>query len=357
MVDFRKMAVVLATVVAGVAMSAPHPASAAKAKPKPAAKKPAPPAKQPPVLGTQQLKGDQAQLGVTYTLGKEDPINIAVSAMRYSVERISIGEHRYVPKADEKLLVIDFLFHNPQKQERLVRFDTVSFTAIDSKNANQEGARLVGVPGSNEDLSISLKPGQKKTAFTYVVVPAALSVPKLVIKSPDDLVLRYDLRGKIKPLAAPFADPKVPGGVGALETVPVALNTTCQLGLADEFTWDILVESVAFVEGTLGEHELEEGTRLLVVTAKATNQSADTNLLRSDTLWLTAVTADGERFDAVQEMLHPTSNRSIEYNLQKGGTGRFRRFFQVPKDAKIKALQVRQGEGARIYETDISGVQ
>lgn len=350
----------LAALVAGFASTSPLALAAkAPAKPapkKPAAKKPAAPAR-PPVLGTQQLKGDQAQIGVTYTLGKDDPINITVTGVRYSADRITIGQHRYVPKAAEKLMVIDLVFHNPQKQERLVRYDAVMLTAIDSKDVNHEGAAELGVPETNESLSVLLKPGQKRTAFTYVVVPAAHSIPKLIIKSHDDLVLRYDLRGKIKPLAPPFKDPKDTSGTIALETVPAALNAPFQIGYADDTTWDLEIEKVAFVEGALGEWEPDEENRLLVMTAKVTNQNAQKWLFRYDSVLPTVVTTDDERIDATMEMLHATANRSIGHNLEKGASGRFRMFFQMPKDAKVKTLLIRQQEESRTYAIDISSVQ
>ena len=72
-----------------------------------AARKPArPQPKQPIVQGTQQLSGDQAQIGQTYTLGKENPINVAVTSVAYSVNRIRIGSSHYFPRAAEKLMVI-----------------------------------------------------------------------------------------------------------------------------------------------------------------------------------------------------------------------------------------------------------
>ena len=97
------------------------------------------------MLGTKQLDGEHEVLGEVYTLGKENPINVAVTAVRYRAERIAVGRNRYVPKADEKLLVIDFRFKNPVPREQYVRFDTVNFTAVDAKNENREYPQEIGV--------------------------------------------------------------------------------------------------------------------------------------------------------------------------------------------------------------------
>lgn len=336
-----------------LALGAALPAMAAK---KPAAKKPAP--KRRPVKGTTQFKGDQAQLGQMYTLGKEEPINIAVNSVRYSAERIRIGENCYVPKANEKLLVIDFMLQNPNKTETLARFDTVHFFAVDSKDVNRENPQQIGVPETQEDLNMNLKPGQKRTAYAYIVVPADASIPKLVVKSPDDLVLRYDLHGKIKGLQAPYADPKDTTGATALAEVPSALNTPMQLGGGDEGSvCDLVVQKVAYANGALGEFEPDEGKRLLVLTARVTNPMPQKLLYRFDSLNPVVVTTDDERIEVTHEMLALSGNRSIEHNLEKGTGAGFRMFFQVPKDAKVKTLLVREQEEDRVYAIDISDVK
>lgn len=339
-----------------LAAGAQAPALAGSAAKRPAARKAAP--KRPPVRGTTQFSGDQARLGQTYTLGKEWPMNIAVNSLRYSVERLAIGERVYVPKADEKLLIIEYKFHNPVKREQLVRSDSVRFFAVDAKDQNRNYAGIVGDLKTREPVGISLKPGQATFLFTYIVVPADLGIPKLVIQSRDNLVLRYDVRGKIKGLQAPFADPKDTTGAAALATVPAQLNTPLQIGCATEYTWDVSVEQVAFVEGALGTvAKPEKDKRLLVMTAQVTNCNPRPSLLRGDTLNPVVITEDGEQIGRGYAMLAASGDRTIGPTLDKAGSVRMRQYFQVPKDAKLKTLLLRLNPEGRAYAFDISNVQ
>jgi hypothetical protein len=346
--------IVLASILAiagpGVGLAAKKPA-----KPQPQRAHAAAP-KLPVVMGTQQFSGDQAQLGQTYTLGKVNPINIAINSVAYSVNRISIGPHHYLPTSAEKLLVIQLKFQNPQRTERLVRFDTANFTAVDDKDTNREGAGMIGVPETQDTLSIRLKPGQVKNAYTYIVVPADAVIPKLVVKSPDDKVLRYDLHGKVAPLVGPAADPQDATGATALSVVPVALNMPAQIGNRSGPAWDVTVESVAYVDGKLGDISPAKGSRLFVMTAMATNRNPGTWTFRFDTLRPCVKTTDEEAIDAKSVLLHATANRTVDYKLAMGASGHFRMYFQVPSDAKLKTLDIRTRDDDRAAVIDISGV-
>src|SRR5579871_6690364 len=70
------------------------------------------------VQGTAQLAGENGKIGVTYTLGKSSPYNFTLLDARYSASRVVIGGDTAMPKADEKLLVVDFTVQNPQKVNR-----------------------------------------------------------------------------------------------------------------------------------------------------------------------------------------------------------------------------------------------
>src|ERR687890_139687 len=83
------------TYLCGAALAAPAKKPAAK-KPAPtAAKKPA--AGGPIVLGTTQLPGDFGQLGTTYTIGKDTPINFTLRSAEYTVAPFVLGNNVWVP--------------------------------------------------------------------------------------------------------------------------------------------------------------------------------------------------------------------------------------------------------------------
>lgn len=68
------------------------------------------------VQGTTQLAGDVGVIGKAFTIGKnENAINFTLTSAEFSVSRVTVGEDVYTPKADEKLLVLRYTVHNPQK--------------------------------------------------------------------------------------------------------------------------------------------------------------------------------------------------------------------------------------------------
>lgn len=69
--------------------------------------------KGPIVLGTTQLPGDFGQIGQTYTLGQREPINFTLKSAEYAVTPFVVDNNTWVPKADEKLLILHYTVHNP----------------------------------------------------------------------------------------------------------------------------------------------------------------------------------------------------------------------------------------------------
>jgi hypothetical protein len=93
--------------------------------------------------------------------------------------------------------------------------------AIDSGGVTREYVRLIAREKTGESLSTTLNPGQKIDAYTVIPVAGWGEVPKLIVGNayaPKAPIVRYDLRGKVAKLAAPFADAK--DRTTALKLVP-----------------------------------------------------------------------------------------------------------------------------------------
>lgn len=326
--------------------------SIAVAAPKP--RVPASPKKAPPrvVLGTKQLSGDQAVPGQEYTLGKASPINFQLNTVEYSTARLLVGDSDYLPAANEKFLVIHYTLHNPQKAERLVRFDTLRYTAVDSTNTNQEGRQRTGVESTREALNIKLKPGQKIDGYTYITISATATVPKLIVTSSDNLVLRYDLNGKIKPLTGPSASSEDSTGATALGEVTAQLGTAYEMG-----AFDVTVVSASYAATPIGNQRLKAGDRNLVLSLKMRNGTRRKQTLRFDTLRLKAVDADGAPINWRSNLL--TNSRDAEFSapVEPGQEVSVRTYLVVVKDQRAKAVTLSMGNANRQYVYDISSVQ
>ncbi len=315
-------------------------ATAAKPKPKPAPK----PTTNHATMGTTQLKGEYADIGSTYTLGKESPLNFTLKSAEYTVGQLVIGDSIYYPGPEEKFLVLRYNVHNPQHQEVLVRWDTFDVTAVDAKNENHEFSQNAGVEKTNSSLEMQLKPAQKVDAFTYVSVPAAGEIPKVIFKSRDDLVLRYDLKGKVKPLPAPYADPADPTGATALSKVPAKMGEAYPI-----CEYSFTLDSVSLSDTPIADMELAEGNRYLVLKATVKDVAPSQQMLRFDTFSPVLRDEDGATVEYSQNLLAASRDKSIETQMDPGQEMKVRIIYQVPKDLGLKTLSISR-EGARAYE-------
>lgn len=304
------------------------------------------------VQGTTQLKGEYADFGTTYTLGKESPLNITIKSAEYSVEPVKIGEMFYVPTAEEKLLILHMVYHNPRQSEYFVRWDTFSFTVVDPQSQNHDGLKDLGMEKDKQTCSMSLKPAQKIDVYGVMMVPAKGEMPKLIIKSSDELVLRYNLKDKVKGLQALCADPQDKTGATALSTINGQLGTYYQLG---EFS--MKVDSAEYNTKTqMGEIELGDDEKFLVVQMGIKNISTSKQFLRWDSISTKVIDTDGVEVSDCRDMLQKSKDRSFSTDVEPGQELTVRCIYVVPTDTDIKTLSAKLGEG-RTFNFDISGVK
>lgn len=312
------------------------------------------PAKAPekqPIKGAVQKAGDDGQIGVTYTIGDNGPINFTLNSAEFRASRVIMGEATIAPKADEKLLVLNATIHNPNKDLTALDWGTLRFTAIDPNDVNHEYEPRVSKPGTNEPLSVELKPAQKIDVFYVIRVPIKSVIPKLMVEHYNGgKVLRYDLRKGVKGLAAPFADPADASGTAGLPEIKAEAGTFYPLE-----GFDIKLVSTAYHEGKLGEHEPDEDKRYLIATVTIKNSNAIEASYDHGTFTAALIAEDDEKSDA-QDFLKPVRNEGANGDLKPGQeyTGRF--FFMLPKDVKAKTLTVAENE-SRTYSFDVSNTK
>ncbi len=308
------------------------------------------------VQGTTQLAGDVGVIGKTFTLGKgSDAINFTLTGAEFSAARVTIGEDVYLPKANEKLLILRYTVHNPQKEDLRYFYRTLQFTVVDAKNVNHANENYVGRDGTTNRLDITLKPAQKVGAYAVIAVPATGPVPKLIVNVEDDKqVLRYDLRGKVKALAAPIADPSDALKVTALQAVPMKVGVYGPLGY-----FNLKLDSVALSTAPINGRELEKGERNLVAVFTARNGAAKTAEARpifSRTFLFTLRDVDGEVTEYDDGPLKVSRDESASSTLKPGEETRFRVYFRLPANVKGQSISVIEEE-SRALVFDVSGAR
>ena len=345
------------TLVAGLSLLTVATAVATAAPKKPAAKKPAAATKAggPIVLGTRQLAGDFGKFGTTYTIGKDAPINFTLRSAEYAVRPFSVDGNAWVPNKDQKVLVLHFTVHNPQPQEENFYWADLRFTAVDAQDKNHEYVQAITREGTRVAVNQNLKPAQKIDLVTAILVPAQGEIPKLIVQREEGApVIRYDLRGKVKGLPEPIADPADATGATARAEVPAKAGAFYPLG---EF--DLKLDAVAYTDEALLERELEAGKRYATVTVTIKNTTSEEHGYYWANFAVELIDADGEKADYTQALVKASRNEAAQGKLKPGEEGRFRFFFPVPANVEAKTLKVGlavsvDGESARTYAFDLA---
>lgn len=192
------------------------------------------PNQNPPVKGTVQMAGDNGKMNIAYTLGKIDPINITLTGVRYSVSREIVGQGAIAPNKDEKLLVIDFVAHNPNPKTINFGGGEVKITGVDQESVNRVSNGSFTRAKTGEVFYAELKPAQKVELRTVIVVPANGTVPKLIFEHRSGgKVLRYDIKDALKPIPSIYADPKDETGMTVADTWKCAPDTYFPMPMFD----------------------------------------------------------------------------------------------------------------------------
>ncbi|SMB96958.1 hypothetical protein [Deinococcus hopiensis] len=309
------------------------------------------------VQGTAQLAGDTGTIGKTFTLGKDPKaINFTLTGAEFSVSRVTVGDNVYVPKANEKLLILRYTVHNPQKEDLHYFYKTLQFTVVDARNVNHANENHIGRDGTTDRLDITLKPAQKVAAYAVIAVPAAGPIPKLIVSVEDDKrVVRYDLRGQVRALPAPFADPSDAAKVTALEAVPMKVGAYGPLG-----HFDLKLDSVALSTNPINGGKLESGERNLVAAFTLRNGAAQTAEARSffsRTFSFKLRDADGDVTAYDDYILKVSRDERTDGSLKPGEEARFRVYFKLPANLKGQSLSVVEGDESRALVFDVSAAK
>jgi hypothetical protein len=287
---------------------------------------------------------------------KDDELVVSLTGAEFTVARVAVGPdgtEMAVPKADEKVLVLRFSVQNPRKIDTDFYAGSLTITAVDAKDVNHVTS-FIGRQGTSTPVQVALKPAQKLDVFTAVTVPADGTIPKLIFQrgGEGNPVVRYDLRGKIKPLAAPFADPADSSGLTARREVPAAPAVFYPL-----MNFDARVDSFAFLEGTLDNQEPEEGKHFLTATMTIKNMLTNPLEYSGGIFRPVLVLASGEKIESNGTLLRPNRDATAQGTLKPGETATLRIYFAVPKSEKPKTLLLQETDDSRTYAFDASSAK
>jgi hypothetical protein len=309
--------------------------------------RPTTPKKPVPQAKPSQPAGPFGRIDALPSLG----VQITLLSAELSVEPVNVGKYRMAPRADQKLLLVRFKVQNARPGDLRMPLTGTMIQAVAQDDATyvaceelgyEAKTSYVGAETRKSASSLILKRVQNApTCVAVIPVPAEGQVPKLVIQTGEGgQILRYDLRGKVKPLPAADRDPSDATGFTPRKEYIWKIGERAR-------TWgmDVTVEKV---EASTDPELLQflqadpEKETTLVATAKiAVLTPYEKYLFNSDnTLELRAIDTDGNTYEA--QVMAASRNADVEVVKHgKGSDVRVRLVIKFPRDAKLDKLVLR----------------
>ena len=309
--------------------------------------RPAAPKKPTPAAKPEQPTGPFGRIDALPSLG----VQLTLLSAELSVEPVNVGDHRMAPKADQKLLLVRFKVQNAKSGDLRMPLTGAMIQAVAQDDATYVACEELGYEAKTAYLgaetrkpasSLILKRVQNApTCLAVIPVPAEGQVPKLIVQAGEGgSILRYDLRGKVKPLPAADRDPSDASGFTPRKEYVWKVGERAR-------TWglDFTVEkgersSEPELLQFLGA-DAEKDVALVATVKIAALIPYEKYLFNSDNaLELKAFDADGNAYDA--KVL--TASRNADFPVAKHGKGsetRVRLVVVFPRDAKLDKLVFR----------------
>ena len=309
------------------------------------------------VKGQQQMKGVGGTFGTTYTL--KNGFNFSLISAKYTVDPVDA----YAPALatpDDKILVLQFSIKNVLTTDNFL--DTTGmFTASDSSN------QIYSVSGSpkleslgNTAPNLSLRPGQGLGQLSLndpltmaIAVPGKAKLDKIILnvgrQGKDEDVIRFELKQPpksgdaavknfIASLPTGVGDPTDPWGATLLPNGEGAFGSALSSGY-----FQMTVQQPTMpTDAVFGGNPPDDGKKYFVVLVNVKSMvSSEISIFEAagDTKGNELTDEDGEHYQPIGYR-KAKADEEPEHSFKKGEEYRYRVFFSVPKDAKLKKLTI-----------------
>jgi hypothetical protein len=316
---------------------------AAAQKKKPVVKKPA----AAPVKPAPQPTGIFGRTAALPALG----IQLTLLSAQLTMEPVNIGDHRMAPKADQKLLLVRFKVQNARSGDlpmpltgsmvQAVAQDDATYVACETLGYESKTV-YVGAETRKSATELILKRTQNAPVCLAVIpVPAEGEVPKLIFQTgAGGNILRFDLRGQVKPLAESERDPADPKGFLPRKEYVWKTGERARTWGAD-FTLEKMETSSDPMLLEFVQTDTEKNGVLVATMSLQINIPYEKYLFNSDnTFEVKAFDTDGNTYEATLM----AASRIASVDVVKHGKGsqlRVRYAIPFPRDAKLDRLVIR----------------
>lgn len=298
------------------------------------------PGQGPVVLGTKQLPGEFGKFGTTYTIGKDLPFNFTLLSAEYRVDRFlgddGSGIMGWMPKKDEKLLVLKYSVQNPNKTDARLWYGTFNIIGITGDDQNIQILNRPIIGSNKKYMDVQLKPAQKATLTAVMRVPGDGELPKLMIQckyEPKAAVIRYDLRGKVAKLGTEFSE----DGFTPKKTFAGALDKWLPFP-----AFDVKVSSFAKNETPIASLGTPKGSTQWIAKVSVKGFADQANRLWYGCIDFSIKTADGDLIEPrVQDrLLRMSSEQTFDGPIRVDEEMSFRLVVDLPDGVSPSELRL-----------------
>ncbi len=297
-----------------------------KVKPKPKSKP----------VAAKQLPGGVGALNVPVRLGEGDEVFQVVLTDASFETRVVNADDTIVAAADKKLLVLKFTVQNPHStMDRFYRGDSFHWMVVGANADNYTDVGTAYNPDKLTAVSLELKPAQRIPLWTYIEIPKDDPVPKLMLTIQSSKnVVRYDLKGKVKPLTGIFAMSEPTAKFG--ENLPIGV-----------YDW-VVSAPESSTKSPIPSMEVEESAPFLTFPITVSNPGKIVKYFRYDSLQYEFTDADGTPVDiAAVDAVRASSPEPFAGDLKSGQALKLRLVFRLAGNAKPVSLTLKDPEKGR----------
>ncbi len=281
-----------------------------------------------------QLAGSVGIIGKPATLGK---YQFTLVGARFAT-RLAHKEDVAIAKKGMKFLVVSYMIQNPSSTELSFDWGEIQFTMVGADGADHENEKMALNPDTMATVSNVLKPVQKIPLVTFIEVPANDPIPKLMVASGKAPVLRFDLKGKVKPFTGPYASKD---GIVVKDGGEAKVGEKFECG-----PYDVQIGQTADVNATIGDKELGDGQKFIVVTATFTNAASTPQNIDWGNFTAKLKDAAGEAVDYVS-LFKSGSDVPLNNPLKPGESVKGRFIFMAAKATTGASVTIGYGDDGR----------
>lgn len=254
--------------------------------------------------------------------------------------RVTTREDTWIAAKGKKYLVLNFAVQNPGQTELTLEKESLSFTVVGADTNNYQSEPTLVNPEKLEPISMSLKPVQKVPGMVFIEVPGDDPIFKLMVRSRESKVIRYDLRGKTAKSESMFADK---AGVTLADTAKAKIGQKIELGY-----FNLTLDSVDESTTAIGSKAPDEGKKLVVLHVTFTNPSYKPHNLERSTYKFEVLDANGEKMEFSEDLIKASSTDTIVESVDPSKSMKGRLIYFAPKDAKATTVTVELPDGRSV---------